>query len=104
MIAADALRPVRAMLEDAVDRGDFPGAVALVRHRGEVILHEAAGAAWLEPMYRPMRLDTVFDLASLTKPLATTPVILWLVERGILDFRAPAGRYLPGLGGRDELT
>lgn len=98
------LQSVKDMLGEAVARGDFPGAVALVRRHGEIVLHEAVGAAWVEPIAWPMRLDTVFDLASLTKPLATTPVLLRLTELGLLDLEAPAGRYLAELRGRDELT
>jgi CubicO group peptidase (beta-lactamase class C family) len=101
---SEALQSVTDVLEDAVARGDFPGAVALVRYHGETVLYESVGSAWVEPVCHPMRLDTVFDLASLTKPLATTPVVLRLVESGLLDFQAPAGRYLSALEGREELT
>src|SRR4051794_4634108 len=103
-VAAETLQAARAILTDAITAGDFPGAVALVRSRGQVILHEAVGAAWLEPVHRPMLRNMVFDLASLTKPLATTAVVLSLVERGLLDLDAPVGRYLPELRDRDELT
>jgi CubicO group peptidase (beta-lactamase class C family) len=99
-----ALDRVQETLEASRAAGAFPGAVALVRRHGEVLLHEAVGDAWVEPERRPMAPDTVFDLASLTKPLATTPVVLTLVERGLLDLDAPAGQYLPDLAGRDELT
>ena len=90
---------VRDMLREAIGRREVPGAVALIRQRGETIFHEAFGAAVLEPDFVPMRRDTVFDLASLTKPVATTPVILILVERGVLELDAPAERYLPELAG-----
>jgi serine-type D-Ala-D-Ala carboxypeptidase len=98
------LDSMRETLASSVAQGDFPGAVALVRHHGSIILHEAVGAAATEPRWRPMALDTVFDLASLTKPLATAPVILALWEGGAIDLDASVGRYLRELAGRDELT
>src|SRR6185503_7248709 len=65
------LRNAVAVLERGVEKGAFPGAVVLVSRGGEVLLHEAVGFRSLEPQRSPMRPDTVFDLASLTKPLAT---------------------------------
>lgn len=89
----------RTTLAAEVAEQGVPGAVALVRHRGVTVLHEAVGAAALEPAYRPMELDTIFDLASLTKPLATAPVILMLVELGRIEVDAPVGTYLAEMEG-----
>ena len=100
MITSDTnLQPTIDLLRVAVADGMVPGAVALVRQGGRVMLHEAFGAAALEPRYIPMQRGTVFDLASLTKPLATTPVILRLVERGSLTLDEPIRRHLPELTG-----
>lgn len=89
------LEGVEAVLEDGIRTGVTPGAVALVRQHGRTVLHVALGSACLPPQGRPMLPDTVFDLASLTKPLAATPVILRLVEEGLLDLDAPISAYLP---------
>ena len=79
---------------DAVVSGDLPGAVILVGHRGETLYHRAFGWRAIVPAPEPMTLDTVFDIASLTKPLGTTIAVLSLVERGAVALDAPLGRYL----------
>lgn len=87
------------VLETAVETGTVPGAVALVRHRGEVVLHEAHGMAATAPDLRPMAPATVFDLASLTKPLVGAAVTLALVDRGALSLDQEVTGFLPELGG-----
>lgn len=91
--------PARTAMAEAIATHGIPGAVAMVRHRGASVLHEALGNAAIEPTSRPMQLDTVFDLASLTKPLITTPLVLMLVERGLLGLDDSIGRYLAELAG-----
>lgn len=83
------------VLERAVAHGEIPGAVAMVVHHGKILLQRAFGSAALEPIQRPMQIDTRFDLASLTKPLATTAVVLALADRGELALDDPISRYLP---------
>lgn len=94
-----ALQSAGTLLAEAVAQRAVPGAVALVRRGGETVLHEAHGAAALEPAFIPMTPDTVFDLASLTKPMVTTPVVLILMERGLLELDERAECYLPELAG-----
>ena len=67
-------------LEVAVEAGVFPGAVVLVGRAGRVLYHAAFGSRSLEPERTPMQPDTVFDLSSLTKPLATTTAFMLLVK------------------------
>ena len=88
---------VRALVQTAVDAGVVPGAVAHVRHRGDVVLHEAFGSASLVPPTRPMLPDTVFDLASLTKPLVGAGVALALVDRGCFSLDEEVTAWLPEL-------
>ncbi len=88
---------VDRLLCDAVDQGQVPGAVSVVRWRGEVVFHAAFGHAQTWPYEREMGLDTVFDLASLTKPLVTTAATLVLVDRGALALDEEATTYLPEL-------
>ena len=63
---------VDAVIEKAIADGNIPGAVLVVGHDGAVIYRKAYGKRALEPRREPMTLDTVFDLASLTKVVATT--------------------------------
>ncbi|HWP66441.1 MAG TPA: serine hydrolase domain-containing protein [Candidatus Limnocylindria bacterium] len=97
---------VTAVLERGVASGAFPGAVVLVARGGEIVLHEAVGFRSLEPTRTPMRRDTVFDLASLTKPLATTLAVMLLVREGKLRLDERVSRVIPGLAvhGKDAIT
>lgn len=79
-----------------------PGAVVLVGRGAEVLLHEAYGARMLAPEYRQMRPDTIFDLASVTKPVATATVFMQLAEAGALDVQDPVSRWLPEYRGGDR--
>jgi CubicO group peptidase (beta-lactamase class C family) len=88
---------VSGVVERAVETGVTAGAVALVRHRGEVVLRAAFGQAAIEPEPRPMTVDTVFDLASLTKPLAGAAVALALVDRGVFSLDEEVTAFLPEL-------
>ncbi|MCE2575098.1 serine hydrolase [Komagataeibacter sp. FNDCR2] len=99
---------VRHVMDGAVGTSRLVGAVVLVAVEGEVVVAEAAGLADRESR-RPMRVDTVFRLASLTKPVVTA-VTLALAEDGVLDPHAPVSRYLPYFrpclpdGGACEIT
>ncbi len=80
---------------DAIVSGEIPGVVVLVG-RGDATLYlRAFGWRAMVPAPQVMTTDTVFDIASLTKPLATSIAVMSLVERGRLDLDAPLGRYLP---------
>ncbi len=78
---------------EEVAAGHVPGAVILVGHQGEIVYRRAFGHRTLTPVLQPMTVDTVFDLASLTKPVATTTAILQLADQGRLKLDAPAARY-----------
>jgi uncharacterized protein YbbC (DUF1343 family)/CubicO group peptidase (beta-lactamase class C family) len=95
-----------AAVQGALDRGEVPGAVLIVVRAGSVVLRKAYGLRAREPRAVPMTVDTVFDLASLTKPIATASAVLWLVERGKLKLSDPARRWLPEFqgGDRDRIT
>lgn len=94
---ASRFAAVDAAIASAIDAGKLPGCVLLVGRHDEILLRKAYGSRALLPERVPMTLDTVFDLASLTKPLATSTSIMILSERGKLDLRAPASRYVPEL-------
>lgn len=105
-VPATALARADSILADAVAREAIPGAVLVVTQHGRIVHERAFGHAQLydagmrrlaEP--RPMRASTVFDLASVTKVMATTYALMLLVDRGLVDVEAPAHRYLPELRG-----
>ncbi|MGH9702861.1 MAG: exo-beta-N-acetylmuramidase NamZ domain-containing protein, partial [Candidatus Acidiferrales bacterium] len=78
----------------------------LVGHRGRVIYRKAYGSRALIPKREPMTADTIFDLASLTKLVATTPAVMKLVEQGKLRLNDPVARTIPEFGahGKDQIT
>lgn len=90
---------VEEAARDAVDSGDIPGVVILIGRRHEVLLEGAWGARRLVPDRAPMTVDTIFDIASLTKPLGTTLAVMRLVEEGAVELDAPVGRYLREFAG-----
>lgn len=83
-----------AVVQRGVEGGAFAGAVAAVG-RGDEVVVRAFGHAALQPERVPMRADTLFDLASLTKVVATTPAVLRLVEQGAFSLDAPVADLLP---------
>ena len=96
----DPADPVTAAMQSAVLRGVFPGAVLCVRHRGTTRYARAFGLAVLTPKPQPASLDTVYDLASLTKPLATATALVCLLQDGRLTLADPLVTHLPELRGR----
>ncbi len=102
-----ALDPV---IDDAIAKDEIPGAVLLVSSHGRVIWHKAYGSRAIIPQREPMTLDTIFDLASLTKVFGTTAAVMKLIEQGKIRLNDPAVRYLPELGtegataGKNQIT
>jgi len=108
--AAAALLPeplaaIPTAVEEAIRAGETPGAVIVVGHQDQVVLRQAFGHRSLAPP-RHMTPDAVFDVASLTKVVATTPAVLQLVEKGRLQLDAPVARYWPEFKGhgKDRIT
>ena len=89
---------VDVVLEEAVRDGTFPGAVVLVRQDGEVVYRKAHGYRSLEPERTPLNEDTVFDLASLTKPLATTVALMRFVAEKKIRLDDRISRFFPNFG------
>lgn len=85
----------QALLERAVDDGVIPGIALCIRVRGRVVFDVALGHAEQRPSVRQASTETAWDLASLTKVLATTPVAMSLVADGLLDLDAPLKSILP---------
>lgn len=95
-----------ALVEDAVAHGRIPGAVLVVGHNGQVVYRKAFGARSLEPTREAMTTDTIFDLASLTKCIATTTAVMQLVEAGRIRLNEPVANYLPEFAqnGKSQVT
>src|SRR4051812_13083175 len=88
-----ALAPIDAAVEAAIKAGQAPGAVVVVLHRGEVVYRKAFGTRATD---EPMTVDTVFDMASLTKPVATAASVMKLIEAGKLKLDDPVSKHVPG--------
>jgi uncharacterized protein YbbC (DUF1343 family)/CubicO group peptidase (beta-lactamase class C family) len=97
---------VDSIIQQAIADGSIPGAVLIVGHDGKVVYRKAYGNRALEPRREPMTLDTVFDLASLTKVIATTTAVMQLVEQGKVRLNDPVAKYLPEFAqnGKDDIT
>ena len=103
--AADLKSQVAEMVQAAIEAGDLPGAIVGLWHDGQWVLRESYGHRALDPEKEPMTFDTVFDMASITKPVATATSAMMLVQDGKLDLNARVVDYLPDFtgDGRDEL-
>lgn len=90
----------QAVLEDKI-----PGAVLLIGHHGQIVYRKAYGSRALAPAKEPMTVDTIFDIASLTKIVATTSGLMKLFEQGKIRLDDPVTDYLPEFqGGHSAIT
>ncbi len=103
---AEAAARIDDAVGQALRRGELPGAVVLIVHRDAVVFRKAYGLRSRQPTEVPMTADTVFDLASLTKPVATATSLMLLVEQGKLRPSDRVAQYLPAFGqnGKDRIT
>ncbi|MBI3670132.1 MAG: DUF1343 domain-containing protein [Acidobacteria bacterium] len=106
---ADLGRTLDAIVERSIAADEIPGAVLLVSHQGRVIHRKAYGSRSVLPQREPMTVDTIFDLASLTKVIATTSAVMKLVEQGQVALNDPLARYIPEFAaakqeGKDQVT
>ncbi len=91
---------VRRTVEAGIENGYCSGAVVLVGRPGRVLVHEAIGHAQVLPKKIPMGKDSVFDLASITKPVATATACAVCIDDGLIDLDRPARQYVPDLSGK----
>ncbi len=98
---------ITRLMDQAIAAKKLPGAVVLINHDGKTVLEQAygvrkhAGEPGLDgnpSPAEPMTVDTIFDMASLTKCLATATAVMQLVEKGKIDVDAPVVKYLPEFG------
>lgn len=95
LVMTPAMAPAWDVVTAGTAAGAYAGAVAAVSVGDRVVLHRAGGHAQLEPAREPMTAETIFDLASLTKVVATLPVVLRLVEAGAFGLDDPVPSVLP---------
>jgi len=92
-------------VEQAIEEGRIPGAVLLVGHHGQIVHRKAYGKRALTPTAEAMTVDTIFDLASLTKVVATTSSLMKLFEQGKFRLNERVTQYLPEFrGGKSDIT
>jgi uncharacterized protein YbbC (DUF1343 family)/CubicO group peptidase (beta-lactamase class C family) len=99
-------KAVDALVQDQISDQAITGAVLLVGHDGNIVHQKAFGYRAIAPKHEPMTLDTVFDLASLTKVVATAPSVMRLVQFGQLRLDEPVAHFIPefGVNGKDNVT
>lgn len=100
------IRVLDTIVQDAITNDEIPGAVVLVWHDGAIVHRKAYGHRSLEPRSEAMTLDTIFDLASLTKVVATTTAVMQLVQHGEIRLNDPVARIIPEFGqnGKEDIT
>ncbi|QDT68622.1 D-alanyl-D-alanine-carboxypeptidase/endopeptidase AmpH precursor [Planctomycetes bacterium MalM25] len=102
----DHLRHIEREVEAAHGEGQFAGCVVAIGRREGLAMLWAYGDRQVEPAQREMTIDTVFDLASLTKPIATATSVMVLLEEGLLRLRDPISKHLPEITNEhaDQIT
>lgn len=105
-VSADQLARMDSVIEESISKHELPGAVVLVARKGRVVWEKAYGSRAVEPAAEAMTTDTIFDLASLTKVIATATSIMILVERGQVRLSDPLSRFFPEIKGdeRERIT
>jgi CubicO group peptidase (beta-lactamase class C family) len=94
------------LIEKAIEDSKLPGAVLLVGQGNKILYRKAYGSRAVQPKRVPMTVDTVFDLASLSKPVGCATSIMILAERGKLRVTDPVAKYLPAFAanGKQSIT
>jgi CubicO group peptidase (beta-lactamase class C family) len=102
----ETLSQIEAVVQVALEERRMPGCVVAIGRQGKIAYLKAFGSRQLEPSTEPMTTDTVFDLASLTKPIATATSIMLLIEQQKLALHDPVSKYLPEFAenGKSEIT
>lgn len=92
---------IDSLVQDALDKGAFPGCQILVAHKGKIIYNRAFG--WLDTdRTEPNSLETVYDLASVSKAAATIPALMLAYDEYDLKFSDLMSKYIPQMRGTDK--
>jgi uncharacterized protein YbbC (DUF1343 family) len=105
-ITNESLKPIAKVVRKEIRAGRIPGAVVLIGDKKKVLYLKAFGYRAIKPKRMPMTVNTIFDLASLTKVIATTTAVMQLVEKGKLGLDDPVSRYWPEFdsNGKEHIT
>ena len=105
-ISLERLARIDPIVAESINNKELPGAVVLVGHNGQIAWRKAYGSRAVEPQRETMTPDTIFDLASLTKIVATATSMMILIERGEVRLADPVVKFIPEMrgGGRDAIT
>ncbi len=97
---------IAELVNEAIDAKELPGAVVIAGRGDEVLYQQAFGRRAVKPSSEPMTLDTVFDLASLTKVVATAPAVMMLVEDGRVRLNERVSKFIEGFEryGKGDIT
>jgi uncharacterized protein YbbC (DUF1343 family)/CubicO group peptidase (beta-lactamase class C family) len=98
----EVLDRIDAIVQQGLDEHRMPGCVVAIGRRDYLVFRRAYGAKRLEPEHEAMTVDTVFDLASLTKPIATATSVMALWEQGRFKLSDPVSTYLPDFTGNEK--
>ncbi len=94
-IDTEKLKQIDKVVTEEIAKGGFPGAVVLVGQNDDILYHKAFGNEVVEPFKEPMTKNTMFDMASISKPVGTATSIMILFDKGILHPDDKVGSYLP---------
>lgn len=100
----DAYDAIGPLIQESIQQGDLPGAVVCFADAKKILYLKAFGNRQVQPQQIAMTTDTVFDLASITKPVATATSIALLSQQGKIDLTAPVSKYLPEFTGHKKET
>ncbi len=100
------LTAIAGIVDKAIRSGKTPGAVVLIGNQDKVVYRQAFGYRAIKPKRLPMRIDTIFDLGSLTKVMATTTAVMQLMEKGKLRIEDRIAEHWPEfkVNGKEEIT
>jgi uncharacterized protein YbbC (DUF1343 family)/CubicO group peptidase (beta-lactamase class C family) len=105
-MSTERLARMDQIIQASIENKELPGAVVLVARHGRIAWRKVYGSRAVEPQHEPMTADTIFDLASLTKIVATATSIMILIEEGKVRLSDAAIQFIPEMkgGGRDAIT
>jgi uncharacterized protein YbbC (DUF1343 family)/CubicO group peptidase (beta-lactamase class C family) len=105
-LSQEQITPIEESITRAIRMGQAPGAVLLIGNREKVLYRRALGHRAIKPKKLPMTMDTIFDVASLTKVIATTTASMQLIESEKLNLEDPISKYWPEFkaNGKEQIT
>lgn len=105
-ISPEGLKPIAKLVKEEIRSGHIPGAVVIIGNEKRTIYRRAFGYRSVKPKRLPMTEDTIFDMASVTKVVATTTAVMQLVENGKLELNDPVSKYWPEFrsNGKEVIT